>query len=163
MATRRATQRDQYEIWEPVGPGAVWVTTTDVRGNEKQVRLGKGGVARLRIKAEDVQAIKDAFPDTNPFESGRLRRVDEGAPAVQPAQTNEELIAGLASPSLEEDLMRASEFDVRRLKDLAEVGSSDAVSVGQLHVINKVIEARWPRPAAPSDQVAAATERYLEV
>lgn len=158
MAKSPSTQRD-YEVWEAVGEGAVWVTLTDDRGRETQRQIGgPGGVARLRIKVEDREAMMYANQN-NPFDGGRLRRVDPGAPEVQAAKTDEQLLATLSSSSLEDDLMAETEFNVRRLKALAEAGGSTSVSVAQLHTIKTVIDRRWPPIAPPADQLAAANER----
>lgn len=159
MPRTQNTERD-YEVWEAVGAGAVWVTLTDDRGRETQRQIGgPGGADRMRIKVEDREAMQYVSPN-NPFDSGRLRRVDPGAPTEQAAKTDAQLVATLASPTLEEDLMAASEFEVRRLKDLAEAGDiANAVSVGQLYTIKKVIDRRWPPIAPPQDQLDAANER----
>lgn len=158
MAKATDTERD-YEVWAAVGAGAVWVTLTDDRGRETQRQIGgPGGADRLKIKVDDREAMQYVSPN-NPFDSGRLRRVDPGAPERQAAKTDDELIASLASPTLEDDLMAESEFNVRRLKALAEAEGSNAVSVGQLFTINRVIDRRWPQSEPPADQLAAANER----
>ncbi len=59
MATGRTTKRD-YEVWEALGKGAVWVTLTDDGGREMHRQIGGpgSGVARLRIKVADREAMQ---------------------------------------------------------------------------------------------------------
>lgn len=157
MTTESSTQ--SYEVWEVVGEGAVWVTLTDDRGRDVQRKVGgPGGAKRIRLRRTDRESME--YIPGNPFESGRLRRVDEGAPAEQVAKTDEELLLLLhTSPSLEDELMRETEFNVRRLHALAKAEGASEVTVQQLFILNRVIQRRWPQPEPPADQLAAANER----
>lgn len=158
MTPNKNTQSD--EIWEAVGAGAVWVTLTDDRGRDVQRQIGgPGGSSRMRIKTVDREAMQYAS-EGNPFDSGRLRRVDgEYGSTSQIAKTDAELLALLGVESLSATLMAESELNVRRLYAMAESDSASRVTVSQLHDLKSVIQARWPQPEPPADQLAAAYEK----
>jgi hypothetical protein len=152
----RKTSTVSEEIWEVVGEGQVWLTLVDGHGRPTYKSVGgPGGGKRIRLKPTDRENMEYAAGDSNPFATGRLRRVDgEHATEAQTAKTDEELLVLLESPDLTSALDAESEFNVRRLRAMAETGSaSKRVTVQQLHDIKEVIDRRWPQPAPPASQL----------
>lgn len=132
---------------------------SDHRGAERAIKIVGG--SRARIKFEDREAIEVSRPGKNPFENGRLRRVDPGADPSQMsvATTDDELreVAGADDLSfLREWLTTESELNVRRLarliKDekLGSYAASDAVT--------QVMRERFPHMDYTEEQKAISAD-----
>lgn len=150
------TKTQSEEVWEVVGAGQVWLTLMDAHGRPTYKPVGgPGGATRIRLKTTDREAMEYAAGDSNPFNTGRLRRVDGvHATLSQTAKTDDELLALLDATDLPLALDLESEFNVRRLRTLAEDGdAARRVTVQQLHDIKATIERKWPQPTPPADQM----------
>lgn len=132
------------ETWENVTDGVVYVPTTDSRGRERAVKILAH--ARAQISTDDRENLEAIKPGRNPFQNGRLRRVDANATPEQrsAAVTDDELLAlvELDETDFVEWLNEDSELNVRRLRTL--MRANRLGSLVQHQVIDETILRRWP-------------------
>lgn len=142
------------ETWENVTTGTVWVMGSDHRGAERAVKI-KGG-ARVQIKADDREGTQVSRPGKNPFENGRLRRIDPGADPSQMsvATTDDELrevAVGDDLYFLREWLTTETELNVRRLAAI--VKKEKIGSYASSSMIEEIVRERFPHMNYTEEQV----------
>lgn len=133
------------ETWENVTPGTVWILGSDHRGAERPIKV-KGG-AKAQIKLEDREAIELSKPGKNPFENGRLRRIDPGAePGQRSVATSDDELREVATTEdthfLAEWLKTESELNLRRLSAL--VKQEKVGSYAASEAIGEALKQRFP-------------------
>lgn len=143
------------ETWENVTAGDAWVLGTNHRGAEMAIRI-KGG-KRVQVKTEDREAIELSKPGKNPFQNGRLRRVDPDAEPHQTsvAITDEELrqiATGDDNYFLREWLTVESELNVRRLA--AMVKREKIGSYANSTMIEEIVRERFPFMTYTPEQIS---------
>lgn len=133
------------ETWENVTLGVVWVMGSDHRGAERTVRIDGG--ARVKLKTEDREGTEVSKPGNNPFQNGRLRRVDEGAdPSQRAAATTDDELREVATTDdlyfLREWLTTETELNARRLAAI--VKSEKLGSYAASDMIRTIVTERFP-------------------
>lgn len=152
--------RPGEEIWETTTPGTVWVTVTDNRGKERQVKVGGKIGSRLRITSDDREVAEDRLMEVSasPFRNGMLVRIDAGAGDMKEEEdadysqqlSTEELMAGFAKSgnAFHSFVGKLNEVNTRRMLELAP--AIDA-SASQLNHLEEVVREKY-RPATEGPQ-----------
>lgn len=142
------------ETWENVTAGTVWVMGSDYRGAERAVKILGG--ARVQLKTEDREAVEVSKPGKNPFQNGRLRRVDAGAePGQMSAATTDSELRDVATTDdlffLREWLTTESELNVRRLAAI--VKKEKIGSYASSSMIEEIVRERFPHMTYTEEQI----------
>ena len=164
MPTKSAVPvREGQEVWETTTDGVVWIPTVDARNRERLVRVGESAGSRLLISTLDREVAQDRVrPDgTDPFRNGMLRRVDvdqnlDENTRSEHALSTDQLTAifGRSGTAFRSAVDKLSEFNVRRLNDLAE--PMDASASQTTYLREKVLSYR---PVVDEDSFRDLTGR----
>lgn len=142
MARETLRARPGEEIWETTTDGRVWVSQTDERGHTRETSVGGKAGSRLRISTIDREICQDRVMGPDPFTNGMLRRVDadqatDPRTASDDVLSTEDLMVGFSKSgnAFRSYVDRLSEFNVRRMHEMAEMVDASQSQVTYLRTV----------------------------